>query len=237
MRKPLIAALLAASTLLPGVAMAQLHDGDIEISVVGSRLTLSGNDAWHADGLAVFEGNLGDLGGGPYATDDPGYDSEVGTFSVGAIINYAALGSLGYWNGTQWQASVPGSEYARLTGNFGEDTRWSVTGATGDLVGLVGQAGADGKIHEHLDMGVARVGGGAPAVGAYLIKLQLTSDGYLSSQPYYIALNRGLSDEDFEAAVTALSPVPEAQSVLMLAAGLGLLGMRLRRRAQAQQRT
>lgn len=235
MKNPLIAVLLAASTLLPGAAMAQLHEGDMEMSVVASQLTLSGNDAWHANGLAIFEGDFGDLSGGPYATDDPGYDSEDGTFAAGAIINYAALGSLSYWNGTQWLASVPGSEYVRLTGNFGEESRWTVAGTTGDLSGLIGQAGADGKIHEHLDMAVARVGGGAPAVGAYLIQLQLTSSSYLSSVPYYIALNRGLSEEDFETAIGALGPVPEAQTWLMMAAGLGLVGLRLRRRVEAQR--
>lgn len=224
------AALVAAASLLPLQAHAQLHEGDIELSVVNSRLVLSGNDAWHADGSPVFEADLGDFAGGPYATDDPGYDSEPGTFAAGAILNYAALGQLLFWDGSQWVAAVPGQEYLRLDGNLGEETRWTTAGVTGDAAGLIGQAGANGQLHEHLDMRVARVGGGVPAVGAYLVRLQLTSSAYESSVPYYMAFNRGLATEDFEAAIEALSPVPEAQSWALMGAGLMLVGLRLRRR-------
>lgn len=224
--------LLGALSLLPLAAQAQhLHEGDMELSVSGGRLTVSGNDAWHADGSAVFEGDLGDFAGGPYRTDDPGYDSEVGTFLAGTVIQYKALGSLKFWDGASWVSVVPGSEYIRMDGNLGEDTRWTTTGISGDLTGLVGQAGGDGKIHEHLDMSVARVGGGTPGVGAYLIQLQLSADnGYASSAAYYLALNRGLDAAGFEAAVGALAPVPEVQSWALMLAGLAATGLVLRRR-------
>lgn len=222
---------LGALALLPLAAQAQpLHDGDIEVGVVGGKLTVSGNDAWHADGSAVFEGDLGDLAGGPYLTKAPGYDSETGTFAANTIVNYAALGSLQFWNGSVWAATVPGNEFVKIEGNLGEDTRWTAVGITGDLTGLLGQASANGIVHEHLDMSVARVGGGVPAVGAYLIQLQLTASGYASSDGYYLALNRGLDDMAFEAAVGALAPIPEPQTWALMLAGLAATGLVLRRR-------
>jgi hypothetical protein len=229
--KSLLLAAATAALLFAPQAQAQLHEGDIELSVVAGRIALEGNDAWHANGLAVFEADFGDTAGGPYRTDDPGYDSAPGTFAAGAILDYAALGSLMFWNGAQWQATVPGNEYVRLDGNLGEDTRWSVGGVTGDLTGLIGQAGANGQIHEHLDMSVARVGGGVPAVGAYLIQLQLTMPALVSSEPFYVAINRGLAAADFEMAVQALA-VPEAQSWAMLTAGMLLLACARRRRVR-----
>lgn len=213
------ATLLAAASLLPGTALAQVHEGDIELSLVNNRITLAGNDAFHFNGQAVFEGDFGDFAGGPYRTDDPGFDNEAGTFAAGTILNYRALGRLQFWNGSSWTAAVPGNEYVRMDGNLGEDTRWNPMGLMGDLTGLIGQAGANGQIHEHLDFSVARTGGGVPAVGAYLVQLQLESAAHLTSAPYYMAFNRGLSGTDFETAVSALA-VPEAQTWLMMLAGL-----------------
>lgn len=229
MNTTLIAALIGIAALFPLGAQAQLHEGDIELSVVNSTIVLSGNDIWHADGSAIFEGNFGDLAGGPYKTDDPGYDSEPGTFAAGTFINYKALGRLQFWNGAMWATTVPTNEFVRLDGNLGESTQWISGGTAGDLTGLIGQASQGGNVHEHLDLSVARVGGGVPAVGAYLIQLQITSDAYSSSAPFYLALNRGLTGEGFEAAVGALAPVPEPQTWLLMAAGLVAVGSRIRR--------
>lgn len=229
----LFATLLTCAALLPGLAVAQLHEGDVELSVANGQITLSGNDAWHDDGSAVFEADFGDFSGGPYLTDDPGYDSEPGTFSADIIINYTALGALQFWDGAQWSSVVPSAEYVRLDGNLGEESRWTASGVTGDTAGLIGQAGSNGQLHEHLDMRVARSGGGTPSIGAYLIQLQLTSDSYISSQPYYMVFNRGLSEDAFEEAVLALAAVPEPQSWALMAVGALAVGLVLRQRRAA----
>lgn len=230
MKHTVIAVLLGAAVLLPMSAQAQLHDGDIEMSVVNSQIVLSGNDAFHRDGSPIFEGDFGDLAGGPFKTDDPGFDSEAGTFAAGTRINYRALGSLQFWNGMAWSAAVPNSEFVQVEGNLGEASRWLVGGLSGDLSGLIGQAGSGGLVHEHLDISVGRPGG-APAVGAYLIHLQLTSASLTSSVPYYLALNQGLSSDNFEGAIGALAPVPEPETWWLMGVGLAAVGWRLRRTA------
>ena len=226
-RRTLLAAAALFSLLTLAVQSQELHAGDIEISVVDNRLTVSGNHVFHTDGSPVFEGDFGDIAGGPYGTDDPGFDSDDGTFLAGTIVRYTALGSLKYWNGSTWQASVPGNEYLQMDGNLGEETRWTVSGLTGAPSGLVGQAGINGTVHEHLDFRVGRAGG-VPAVGAYLFQLQLTADkGYLPSMPYYVAMNHGLTVDAFETAVAA---VPEPQTWALMLGGLAIGAFALRNR-------
>lgn len=223
--------LALAATFSAPVWAEPLHEGDIEVGVSNGILQAWGAAHTHGGtGYAIFEGDLGDLAGGLYSTDDPGYDSEVGSLGVGSQINYTALGTLSFWNGTTWSsAAVPAGVSLRINGNLGEETFWTSTGITGDASGLIGQAGSNGKLHEHLDM--TAVGSGRTAVGAYLIQLQLTGDGYGASTPFYLALNRGLSVAGFETAVHALtSPVPEPSSWMLLLAGLGAVGVVCRQR-------
>jgi len=218
---------LLVALSFPAQAQAQTHDGDVEMSIVSGTITLDGHAAVRAgNGFQIFEGDFGDVAGGPFKTDDPGYDSEAGTWASGAIVNYQILGVLEFWNGSSWAPA--GLERVTLEGNLGEASFIQGSGVSGDLTGLIGQSGSNGVIHEHLDMGVSRIGGGLPSVGAYLIQLQLTSVGLQSSQPYYIALNRGLSEIDFESAVQALA-VPEPGTWALLAGGL-LAVLRIARR-------
>lgn len=224
MSRPLLGALALSAALFAAPAWSDgLHEGDILMSVVNGKLKTSGG---HTD--TIFEGDFRDYAGGDYKTDDPGYDSEAGTFANGTIINYMALGTLKFWNGSSWSSSgVPADVRVRLDGNFGEETFFGAAGVSGAASGLIGQAGAGGNIHEHLDMSV--VGTNKTAVGAYMISLKLssTSTALQSSDPYHIVLNSGLDPEAFEAAVMA---VPEPSTYAMLLLGLAAVGYSARRR-------
>jgi len=228
-----LAGLLALTLTHAQAALAEenhLHAGDIEIEIDNGQLVAHG--AAHSQfgtGYGIFEADFGDLAGGPYKTDDPGYDSVEGTFLDGDIINYQALGNLWFWDGATWSNSVSNGESVQLDGNFGETTIWTTAGVTGDAIGLIGQAGFDGKIHEHLDMRVKAPTGFLPTAGAYYVTLQLTSASYDSSNPYLMVFNNGLDETAYENAVHALA-VPEADTYAMLLAGLGLISLALRRR-------
>jgi len=206
-----------------GQAQAQaLHEGDVEMSVVGGKIVLDGYAVTQfGSGFKVFEGDFGDLAGGPFKTDDPGYDSEIGTFTSGTKVSYNTVGSLQFWNGTGWGQA--GMERVRLDGNLGEESFFSGTGISGALAGLVGQAGVGGVVHEHLDMTLSRIGAGVPAVGAYMFQLYLSGDGLVASDSFLMVINQGLEEEAFEMSVQALA-VPEASTWLMLLAGVGLIG-------------
>ena len=223
------ACVLAIATALPLAAHAQLHEGDVTITVQAGQIAVSGADHFHnVNGLPIFEGDLGDLAGGPYKTDDPGYDSPVGTFAVNAIVNYRALGSLSFWDGTSWTNAVPSGVALQLDGNGGETTQWTGSGVSGDVLGLIGQAGSDGKVHEHIDLSVT--GANRTVAGAYLIQLQLVSDGLADSSPFYMAFNRGLSAPSFHQALDAITAVPEPSQAWLLAGGQAAVGGLMARR-------
>jgi len=203
-------------------AQAQLHEGDVEMSIVSSQIVLNGHAAIQfSTGFKIFEGDFRDISGGPFKTDDPGYDSEAGTFGPGTFITYNTVGSLWFWNGGTW--GLAGVERVKVDGNLGEESFFSGTGTSGDLTGLVGVAGNSGVVHEHLDMVVSRVGGGMPAIGSYMFQLYLTGSDLIASDTFLMVLNGGLSEDNFEMSVQALA-VPEPGTWLMWLAGVGLVG-------------
>jgi len=211
-----------ALVLSLGQVQAQLHEGDVEMSIVSSQIVLNGHSAIQfGSGFKIFEGDFGDISGGPFRTDDPGYDSAPGTFVPGTFITYNTVGGLWFWNGGTW--GLAGAERVRLDGNLGEESFFSGTGTSGALTGLVGVAGNSGVIHEHLDMVISRVGGGLPAIGSYMFQLYLTGTNLTASDTFLMVLNRGLSEQNFEQSVQALA-VPEPGTWLMWLAGVGLVG-------------
>jgi len=211
-----------ALALSLGQAQAQLHDGDVEMSVVSGKIVVDGHATTQfGTGFKVFEGDFGDIAGGPFRTDDPGYDSEAGAFLPGTVISYNTVGSLWFWNGASWGLAFADS--VRLDGNLGEESFFSGTGNSGALTGLVGVAANNGVVHEHLDMSVLRVGGGVPTTGSYMFQLFLTGTGLTASDSFLLVLNRGLSEENFEMSVQALA-VPEPGTWLLWMAGVGLIG-------------
>jgi len=211
-----------ALVLSLGQAQAQLHEGDVEMSIVSGKIVVDGHATTQfGTGFKIFEGDFGDISGGQFSTDDPGYDSAPGTFVPGTFITYNTVGSLWHWNGGTW--GLAGAERVRLDGNTFEISFFSGTGTSGDLTGLVGQAGNSGVIHEHLDMSVLRVGGGVPAIGSYMFQLYLTGTNLTASDTFLMVLNHELADDDFQMSVQALA-VPEPGTWLMWLAGLGLVG-------------
>ena len=216
-------------------ALAALSHSDIETTIIGGRLTVNEENTVpiaSGTGYKIFEGDFGDLAGGPAGTDDPGFLAPAGTFLSGEQLWYTALGTLSYWNGSSW-GSAPGGTTLTIEEALGGSTLISSTGITNSY-GAVDAADATGGIHTHLDFSISD----ASPAGAYMATLEFTSrdaagnlpSPYLDSDPFHIVFNRGLSGDAFEASVTALaSPVPEPETYAMFLAGLGLCGAMARR--------
>jgi hypothetical protein len=236
MRQFFISGLLVTSLLVPSWVLAEdhVHAGDIQPTIVAGKITLESGQTLAANGATLYEGDFGDLIKGPYKTTTPGFNTF--DFAANTVVNYTAVGSVSFWDGLSWSNAVPRSEYVLLEGNLGEETKWTSNGPAGDVTGLLGQASAGGhELHEHLAFSVASSLGGTPSVGAYLVGLQLSATGYTSSDPFYLVFNRGLTSENFETSVSALtSPVPEPLSWLLMLTGVAVMGAVVsRRRLQA----
>ncbi|MFL9711831.1 PEP-CTERM sorting domain-containing protein [Methylobacillus sp. Pita1] len=250
----LIATMFVSASLFSGAVFAEdLHAGDIIVTLNNGQFEVGSADSGlhyqEGTGYAIFEGDFRDFARGPYATSNPGFDSPTNSFAPDTIIGYQAIGNLWSWTGDVWTNVVNNGESISVAGAYGETTTWDVNGINGDTFGLIGQAGSTGKIHSHLDFSISSASG-SPTDGIYFITLQLvelelqgnqlvlSDNGYLSSNPFYLVLNNGLSASDAHHALHDLQDnlvvaVPEPSTYAMFLAGLGLMGWQLRRRQQA----
>lgn len=198
--------------------------------------TLDANDR-----QLLVPADFGDFGGGPHKTDDPGWVIDQGGFEANDVLWFRALGSLNYYNPqtSAWQSAPPSGERVRFFGAIPPDvffngdpdelafyqqgTIWSSEGLAGPTESAIEQASSIGTVHTHLDFCIEDSTGdcsepgigntGNPAVGAYLIELQLFSDAtdgnddarYRDADPVKVILNNGLVADECANAIEALS--------------------------------
>lgn len=208
--------------------VAQTHAGDVEIGVSGGQLTTSGQ---------VFESDFLPFGAVLF-TDEPGFDSEIGTFNVGDDVGFNVTQELYYWNGTQLTIAL--GDPALMIDFFGQPTLnvdSNTTFEDGFSFPTVAP-GDNGVIHRHLDFSLPI---SAPD-GVYGLVLQLDSPQYASSDEFLIAFNNDLSGPEFEAGVDAISqaafaavPEPEAWALWIVGAGMMAVGLWWKRRGSNVQ--
>ncbi len=183
----------------------------------------------------VVPADFGDFAGGPHKTDDPGWVVSPGQFKAGESLWFRARGTLQYWNPTSlnWQAP-PNGERVRYFGaiptevflrndaaelaRYEGGTIWSASGLAGPLESPIDQAASNGSIHTHLDFCVEDATGdctrpgnghtGKPALGAYLIEMELFANGsggsFRPTRPIQVLLNQGLKGTACAEAIGAL---------------------------------
>ncbi|CCE24674.1 Kelch repeat-containing protein [Methylotuvimicrobium alcaliphilum] len=165
---------------------------------------------------------------GQHSTDNPGFQSSVGSLLSNELVSYQSLGVLEFWNPaiSAWSLA-PDNVKIRLAGglkvtevadqNCGlvfcppkvttetSFTTYTASGVTGTPSLIVGQAAANGSFHSHLDWFLetsAGAGNGGPQ-GAYLVEMRLSSDKRETpSDSFYILFNNQLPAEQFQSAVS-----------------------------------
>lgn len=211
---------LVASWFFSSVsAVEHHHEGDIKPWKIGAEIFVNSN---------LFEPDFGDIGGGLYTTDEPGFDvhTEKGAFTPGNWLRFQPIGKLLFWNGTEWSSTIPNGERIEITDALGNIISYRADG-TSSIPAVIGEIASDGGLHEHLEMSIYNasnaLGGSA---GAYRIELKLfeskaNSDTSVSiaASPIAIVFNRGLEHEKFELAVSAAADLRD-NSVFVAETGI-----------------
>lgn len=196
--------LMLVFSLFCSSSVAQdLHGGDIQPWKIGAEIFLNSD---------LFEPDFGDIGGGLYTTDEPGFNVNIakGAFTPGNWLRFQPVGQLQFWNGTEWSTTAPNGERIEITDALGNAVSYRTDGVS-NTPAVIGEIGSDGGLHEHVEMSIFdasnALGGSA---GAYRIQLKLfeskaNSDISVSiaTSPITIVFNRGLEHDKFELAVSA----------------------------------
>lgn len=211
LKKAIISSLLIASSFnVIAEEDNHLHDTDIQPWRIGAEIFLNGH---------VFEADFGDLGGGAFATDDPGIDSDVdkGAFGPGNWLQFLPQGQLQFWDGDEWSTSMPNGEYINVQDALDKTIRIDGNGTSGGSA-VIGEIDANGKIHTHIDFSLLDASNTLNgSQGAYSIELKLFESAANSevsvsyaAKPVMIVFNQGLEEEDFEHAVEGLEDSHES---------------------------
>ncbi|MBL8964002.1 MAG: hypothetical protein KF787_07515 [Phycisphaeraceae bacterium] len=184
---PIVMTLLTVTLAAP-LAVAQ-HAGDIflQLNYLGrictARIDPDGGGIFN--NARVFSAEFGES---PNFTNDPGMDSDPGTFAVGTAIGFNIRRALRKWDGTDF-SQIP-EERIRV--------RLAILGPvfspeTDEVVpGFAMPVNTQGEFHHHPGFTLLE-----PASdGVYLLELELwsTQEGILPSRPYWMVFNQNESE-------------------------------------------
>jgi hypothetical protein len=138
-------------------------------------------------------------------TDEPGFDSHSGTFSVSSSIGFNILDALKKWNGSGFDALDPNTdETLTVSFLFGSEFATCDTGA-GFVEGFEVPVAEDGSWHKHLGYTLNGESNNDPNDGIYLLKMEIyhTSSelDIAYSNPFWIVFNLGMPEQEHHNAI------------------------------------
>ena len=166
--------------------------------------------------LRVFEAHFGEDPAFPFAIDEPGIGGVAADLGlpVNSTLALNMNAGLGVWNGNGFDASSTSMfvDYGPLSMN---------SNSGGQLDFLITD---DYDLHPIYSIDEAS------ASGSYLLEFNVSMDGFISSDPFWIVFNLGLDDEDYEESVewVEANMVPAPGGLAMIA--VSLIASRRRRR-------
>lgn len=211
LKKTIISSLLIASSITAVAAEdGHLHEGDLQPWRIGAEIFPNSQ---------LFEVDFGDLGGGAFATDDPGIDVNIekGAFQSGNWLQFQPLEQLQFWDGDEWTSAMPNGEHINILDALDNTISIDGNGVSGGFA-VIGEVDANGGLHTHIDFSLRDVSDQLNgSQGAYRIELKLIESAANSevsvsyaAKPVVIVFNQGLEEAEFEHAVEALEDSHEA---------------------------
>lgn len=204
LKKAIIPSLLVAFSFPVFAEDGHLHAGDLQPWRQGAEIFLNSQ---------LFEVDLGDLGGGTFATDDPGIDVNIakGAFNPGNWLQFQPVVPLQFWDGDEWTTSVPNGEHINVVDALDQTIRIDGHDISNNSA-VIGEIEANGGLHTHVDFSLHDASNTLNgSQGAYRIELKLfesAANSELSvsyaAKPVVIVFNQGLAKAEFEHAVEAL---------------------------------
>lgn len=208
----------------PGAVGCDLSNLIAQLGLPSGKLPIDGETR-----LQIFPTDFQDLTGGPYATNNPGFQAIQSALNPNEILRYKGLGRLMFWdpNLRRWTAAQ--TNRIRLFGGLNPEsiitdpaqcvgtlicfrdgdgaqegsTLFTADGIQGAPELVIDVANAKGALHTHLHLFLENqqgVSGGQ--VGAYLIEMQvLSNQRSIPSRPFFVIFNAGLSLSDFSQAL------------------------------------
>lgn len=246
----------AVCLLIQGVCHGQ-HAGDVEfgydVPAAPTGFVFDSSD-FTSDGLRYFESEFEELDPftpGDFSADEPGFTTNLGE---GLRVNQgdqvwlnaldaSSLSSFGqgyvnYYNPVADTLTAAGR--LGIIDNSGATANLVLNGAgieSGLSNQFIGLGDSVGDVHDHVIVDL--LDDGSAPLGAYGVLVQLQSDFSpadatmdLSSDPFWIVFNHGMSDSDFDTRALpsfGVSAVPEPGSFLVLGVA-AVVGSSVRRR-------
>ncbi len=170
-----------------GLASAQ-HAGDVLLTVENGRIVTSLIDETGTNvrsNVRVFGADLGEFG--PNFTDEPGFDSEPGTFAVGSRIGFNVRRAVRMYDANQF--GTVGGSFEIAFGPLHVQTAANDVPVSGFSLPV----GINGEWHTHLEYTLL-----APASdGVYALELELLTDqaGIGTSLPFWFVFNQNMSEQ------------------------------------------
>lgn len=186
---------IAVPLLLGAAARAQLHSGDVVLTVSEGRVvTGTGNPSSGTYAEArIFGATLGNPF--PNYTNNPGFDCLAGTFPVGSAVGFNILDRLLVWNGSSFEPT--GGEVMQVS-----FLSASATSGEGPVQGFTVGVSGTGSWHNHL--GYLLQQGASPTFdnGVYMLQLELfgAAPNHAPSKPLFKLFRRNAPQADLDAA-------------------------------------
>ncbi|MBU6413087.1 MAG: hypothetical protein KGS45_06405 [Planctomycetes bacterium] len=187
--------------LIASASMAQVHSGDIVLAVSsGNAITTNASDQFGSiTSQRVFEAAFGES---PNFTNDPGFDSDNGTFPANSTVGFRIRRALRDWSGIEFSDDDIADERIQVRlGPLGPTLT-----PTSDVVvtGFSLAANSSGKFHHHLGYTLLpKPGESQPADGVYLLELELFSNqpSIQTSRPFWLVFNQNRPTQEHQAAI------------------------------------